>query len=107
MTARLDRLGRSPARRGSDERGAVAVIFAISMAIILAAAAFSFDIGRVVDANRSMQSVADAVAELVEEVLVSGSQLAVLATSREPLEVDGEEVVALAPLPPPRPPAAP
>lgn len=44
------------------------------------------------------EHVLDAVAELMEEVLVEGSQLAVLATSREPLEVDGEEVVALAPL---------
>ncbi len=44
------------------------------------------------------EHVLDAVAELVEEMLVEGSQLAVLATSREPLEVDGEEVVALAPL---------
>ncbi|ODU03656.1 MAG: hypothetical protein ABS81_13250 [Pseudonocardia sp. SCN 72-86] len=44
------------------------------------------------------EHVLDAVAELVEEMLVEGSQLAVLATSREPLEVDGEEVVVLAPL---------
>ncbi|NMO88218.1 BTAD domain-containing putative transcriptional regulator [Actinomycetospora sp. TBRC 11914] len=44
------------------------------------------------------EHVLDAVAELVEKVLVGGPQLAVLATSREPLEVDGEEVVALAPL---------
>lgn len=49
-------------RRETDERGAILVIAAIAMTMILAATALSFDIGREVDTNRIVQSVADAVA---------------------------------------------
>lgn len=62
MRARLvgKRVGR---RRGAgDERGAVIAIVALSMTMILAATALSFDIGRQIDTTRTMQSVADAVA---------------------------------------------
>jgi predicted ATPase/DNA-binding SARP family transcriptional activator len=45
------------------------------------------------------EHVLDPVAELMESLLVAGSRLVVLATSREPLEVEGEELVELAPLP--------
>ncbi len=45
------------------------------------------------------EHVLDAVAELVEDLLVDGSQLTVLATSREPLDIDGEQVHPLRPLP--------
>jgi DNA-binding SARP family transcriptional activator len=45
------------------------------------------------------EHVLDPAAELVEDLLVAGSRLVVLATSREPLEVEGEEVAELAPLP--------
>ncbi|MHC1559241.1 BTAD domain-containing putative transcriptional regulator [Actinomycetospora sp. C-140] len=44
------------------------------------------------------EHVLDAVADLVDGVLVEDSGLVVLATSREPLEVDGEVVAPLAPL---------
>ena len=47
------------------------------------------------------EHVLDAAAELVDALLVGGSTLSVLATSREPLEVDGEQVVGLTPLPVP------
>jgi DNA-binding SARP family transcriptional activator len=45
------------------------------------------------------EHVLDPAAELVESLQVAGSPLVVLATSREPLEVAGEELVELAPLP--------
>ena len=45
------------------------------------------------------EHVLDAVAELVEDLQAAGTKLVVLATSREPLEVEGEELVELAPLP--------
>lgn len=45
------------------------------------------------------EHVIDGAAELVDALLVPGSELSVLATSREPLQVDGEFVVALGPLP--------
>jgi predicted ATPase len=41
----------------------------------------------------------DAVADLVEQLLMSGSKVRVLATSREPLAVDGEQVHHVRPLP--------
>ena len=47
------------------------------------------------------EHVLDAAAELVDALLVGGSTPSVLATSREPLEVDGEQVVGLTPLPAP------
>jgi len=47
------------------------------------------------------EHVLAAAAELVDALLVGGSALSVLATSREPLEVDGEQVVGLTPLPVP------
>jgi predicted ATPase len=46
------------------------------------------------------EHVLDAAAELVDELLTGGPELAVLATSREPLEVAGEQVRPLAPLAP-------
>ncbi len=49
-------------RRGADEHGAIAVLAALSMTMVLAATALSFDIGREVDTNRSVQALADAVA---------------------------------------------
>ncbi|MBV9794428.1 MAG: AAA family ATPase [Actinobacteria bacterium] len=45
------------------------------------------------------EHVLDPAAELVENLLVDGTPLVVLATSREPLEVAGEELAELAPLP--------
>jgi DNA-binding SARP family transcriptional activator len=45
------------------------------------------------------EHVLDPVAELADNVLAAGSSLVVLATSREPLEAEGEELVELAPLP--------
>lgn len=45
------------------------------------------------------EHVLDPVADLVDDLLVDGSELAVLATSRVPLDVDGEHVVVLDPLP--------
>jgi predicted ATPase len=45
------------------------------------------------------EHVLDAAAELVDLLLVEDSALVVLATSREPLEVDGEHVDRLDPLP--------
>ena len=45
------------------------------------------------------EHVLDAAAELVDVLLVEESALVVLATSREPLEVDGEHVDRLDPLP--------
>lgn len=53
---------RRPGRPEADDRGAIAVIAAIAMTMLLAATALSFDIGREVDTNRSVQAVADAVA---------------------------------------------
>ncbi len=47
------------------------------------------------------EHVLDAAAELVDALLAENSALVVLATSREPLEVDGEHVQRLAPLPGP------
>ena len=47
------------------------------------------------------EHVVDAAAELVDALRLDSSRLAVLASSREPLEVDGEQVLGLAPLPPP------
>ena len=44
------------------------------------------------------EHVLDAVAELVEQLQVTDGEAAVLATSREPLEVTGEHVHGLAPL---------
>ncbi|HWN28898.1 MAG TPA: BTAD domain-containing putative transcriptional regulator, partial [Actinomycetospora sp.] len=44
------------------------------------------------------EHVLDAAADLTDGLLVEGSPLVVLATSREPLEVDGEVVAPLAPL---------
>lgn len=49
------------------------------------------------------EHVLDAAAELVEDLLAEGSELAVLATSREPLDVDGEHVEHLHPLALPAP----
>lgn len=45
----------------------------------------------------------DPVAEIVDELLADGTELAVLATSRVPLDVDGERVFPLDPLPVPAP----
>jgi predicted ATPase len=45
------------------------------------------------------EHVLDAAAELVAELLVDGSELAILATSRELLDVGGEHVLLLQPLP--------
>lgn len=45
------------------------------------------------------EHVLDAAAELVAELLVDGSELAILATSREPLDIGGEHVLLLHPLP--------
>ncbi|HXP56128.1 MAG TPA: BTAD domain-containing putative transcriptional regulator [Streptosporangiaceae bacterium] len=45
------------------------------------------------------EHVLDPVAELTESLLAAGSSLEVLATSREPLESEGEELIELAPLP--------
>ncbi|MGH9120986.1 MAG: pilus assembly protein TadG-related protein, partial [Acidimicrobiales bacterium] len=45
-----------------DERGAVIVVVALSMTVLMAATALSFDIGREVDENRTVQAVADAAA---------------------------------------------
>ncbi|MDT0350161.1 BTAD domain-containing putative transcriptional regulator [Pseudonocardia charpentierae] len=49
------------------------------------------------------EHVLDDVAELVDSLLVDGTELAVLCTSREPLDIDGEVVWSLAPLPLPDP----
>jgi DNA-binding SARP family transcriptional activator len=49
------------------------------------------------------EHVLDAVAGVVDELLDDGDELAVLATSREPLEVDGEVVWSLEPLAVPAP----
>lgn len=46
---------------GRDERGAIAIIAAISMTMLIAATSLAFDIGREVDTNRTVQAVADAV----------------------------------------------
>ena len=45
------------------------------------------------------EHVLDPLAEIVPQLLRSGDRLRVLATSREPLALDGEHVLALAPLP--------
>jgi predicted ATPase len=45
----------------------------------------------------------DPVADVVDELLADGTELAVLATSRVPLDVDGEQVFPLDPLPVPAP----
>ena len=45
-----------------EERGAIAVITAIAMTMVMGATALSFDIGREVDTNRFVQATADAVA---------------------------------------------
>lgn len=45
------------------------------------------------------EHVLDAVAELVDDLLVEGSELTVLTTSREPLDLGDEVVFPLAPLP--------
>ena len=45
------------------------------------------------------EHVLDPLAEIVPRLLRSGDRLRILATSREPLALDGEHVVALAPLP--------
>ena len=45
------------------------------------------------------EHVLDAAAELVDDLLVDGTELAVLCTSREPLDVDQEVVWDLTPLP--------
>ncbi|GAA4556431.1 AfsR/SARP family transcriptional regulator [Pseudonocardia xishanensis] len=47
--------------------------------------------------------VLDAVADLADALLSDGAAVTVLATCREPLDVPGETVVPLAPLPPPDP----
>lgn len=52
------------------------------------------------------EHVLDAAAHLVEDLLVEGPEIAVLATSREPLDVDGEHVEILHPLALPAPGAA-
>lgn len=49
------------------------------------------------------EHVIDGAAELVEELLVPGTEMAVLATSREPLQVPGEVVLTVPPLPVPDP----
>jgi DNA-binding SARP family transcriptional activator len=61
---------------------------------------------RVFTRNRRMllildncEHILDPAAELVEDLQLDGGRLVVLATSREPLEVEGEELVELAPLP--------
>ncbi|HWE55164.1 MAG TPA: pilus assembly protein TadG-related protein, partial [Acidimicrobiales bacterium] len=48
--------------RRSDERGAIVVISALALPLLLAASALAFDVGREVDTNRSTQALADAVA---------------------------------------------
>ncbi|QXJ20336.1 hypothetical protein AGRA3207_001030 [Actinomadura graeca] len=45
------------------------------------------------------EHMADACAELVTELLAEAPRLRILATSRQPLKVDGERVVTLLPLP--------
>lgn len=50
------------ARRRADQRGAIAVVAAIALPMLLAATALSLDIGREVDTNRHTQALADAVA---------------------------------------------
>jgi len=46
--------------RGDD--GIVTVLVAMAMAMVMAATALSVDVGRVIDRNRSLQAIADAVA---------------------------------------------
>lgn len=46
----------------ANERGAILVISAIALPVLLTATALAFDIGREVDTNRSTQALADAVA---------------------------------------------
>ncbi len=45
------------------------------------------------------EHVLDTAADLVDALLTGGTTLRVLATSREPLEVEGEQILVLAPLP--------
>ena len=53
------------------------------------------------------EHVLDAVADVVDDLLCNGSDLSVLATSREPLDVDGEVIWPLDPLAVPEPGADP
>ncbi|MGP0032076.1 MAG: pilus assembly protein TadG-related protein [Acidimicrobiales bacterium] len=46
--------------RRDDERGATFIVVAISLVMLIGACALSVDVGRVVDLNRSLQTVADA-----------------------------------------------
>ena len=80
----------TPAGR-RDERGAIAVIAAIAMTMILAATALSFDIGREVDTNRAVQALADAVA-LDAANFVDGTA----ATASDPYDTIGGNAYELA-----------
>lgn len=89
-----------------DDQVAEAVVSALGLA--------PASTGRPVDAVRTFvrdrrlllildncEHVIDGAAALVDEVLVPGAELAVLATSREPLQAGEEVVLALGPLPVP------
>jgi uncharacterized membrane protein len=60
--AAMKRLRRSIRRHGDDERGAVLILVAMSLTVIIAASGFSVDLGRIIVVNRSLQTVADASA---------------------------------------------
>ena len=65
-----------------------------------AAAADALAGGHVLLVLDNCEQVLDGVAELVDEVIHAAPEARVLATSREPLGVEGEQVVALGPLGP-------
>ncbi|HEY3842749.1 MAG TPA: pilus assembly protein TadG-related protein [Acidimicrobiales bacterium] len=62
--------------RARDERGATLILVGLSMVILIAACALAVDVGRVVVANRSLQTVADAGAlDAARYVNIAGADL--------------------------------
>lgn len=71
---------RMTAGRRGDESGAVLVIVAMAVTMLMAATALSVDIGRVVVTNRQLQSVADAAA-MDAVSLLNGSPVSTVVTA--------------------------
>ncbi len=88
----------------TDERN-VAGAIAIALKMVLSDGDVTGQVARYLSDKNSLlvidncEHVVDACADLIEQLLVAGGQTCLVATSREPLDLHGEQVVRVDPLP--------